>query len=153
MRIAHDAGTEQDAKASMRALASAFPGALRELDRLAMPKIESRIAELESAIDSQDPLPLWAEYSCAYHGWMRGILKVRSLLGDERDAQRMLETLSARYVAEWCEPPLGEFDLPSLTQILSTSEGRSNPWVFQRIASNYERSAKEIEEKIFDFSE
>jgi hypothetical protein len=151
MRLAQAEGSNIKAKEDMRALAARFPGALRELDRLTMTQIDERVRLLEESIEQSRTPPAWAPYACAYHGWMRGILKLRSLIGDERDVATALAILRAHYVAADDEPELSQFDSRSIQEILNPVEGRTNSWVFRRIAEEFGENATQVERAIFDF--
>lgn len=71
MRRAHDDGTEQDPRVQMRALATEFPGALRELDELPLTTIEQRIAQLSDAIERDLPPTSWMIWMVDYHAQLR----------------------------------------------------------------------------------
>src|SRR5437016_9436345 len=49
LRVAHDAGTEGDPREAMAALASQFPGALREIDDPPISEIRARVDALRAA--------------------------------------------------------------------------------------------------------
>lgn len=76
LRDAHDAGDEEDPTPAMRALAARFPGALREIDALAMATIDARIAELDRAIEDDAAAP-WMIALARYHAWLRLALRLR----------------------------------------------------------------------------
>lgn len=59
---------------AMRALATEFPGALRELDRLGAVEIERRVTVLSSARASDDDDEPWMAWIVAYHELMRQVL-------------------------------------------------------------------------------
>jgi hypothetical protein len=58
---------------AMRALATEFPGALRELDRLGAVEIERRVTVLSTARAGDDDEP-WMAWIVAYHDLMRQVL-------------------------------------------------------------------------------
>ncbi len=149
MRLLHDARAEIDAKGDMKRLAMNFPGALREIDRLPLEEIRSRIVALDAAIDANAPTPDWATYACAYHGWMRALLALRSQIGDEHDPARALQKMRARYQEQFERETEFDFDEVSLPEVLKLDGGRMNPWVFERIAREYGVTPERVEASIF----
>jgi len=61
-------------------LASAFPGALRELDRLPLAQIEARMRALADVLATARAPEAWMELQSAYHGFMRAALRIRRQL-------------------------------------------------------------------------
>lgn len=102
----------------LRALATEFPGALRELDALPPEVIHARLEELARAA-SVGEAPPWAQWSMAYHGLMRITLAVKRSLSlgslDLIAAQSISLAMSARwgsaldedYVRSLAAPPQG----------------------------------------------
>jgi hypothetical protein len=85
LRDAHARGEEPpDLRARLRALAAAYPGALRELDRLPRAAIVARLAELEGC-SAGAPLAPWMLACDRVHHWLRVGLAMRAGgAGDER---------------------------------------------------------------------
>jgi hypothetical protein len=130
MRRAHAEGLEDDeAPARMRALAERFPGALREIDRLPLPVIELRIAQLRAG-----ERPGWASTLVAYHGWMRVAFRIKRARPRDADPRIVREWLAAVHRPAADEPSLDDLDEAALTAILRPPEGRLTRWVLGRIA-------------------
>ena len=70
-------GAEVAQPAAMRALASEFPGALRELDLLGLAELERRAACLRAAVIDLDR-EKWIAWIGTYHALMRLALALRS---------------------------------------------------------------------------
>lgn len=136
MRVAHAAGDEVPAvaRAHMVALATRFPGALREIDRLEVDEIRKRIALLEDVrAGSRDPEP-WMRSMTAFHAFTRGALCAKRWLAGRK---RVDETLERSYVAS-----IERFAFPEdaflwkdeLRALASPPEGRVSTLVFAKIA-------------------
>jgi hypothetical protein len=74
----------RDPKTRLSALAARFPGALREIDELAMDEIDARIHALAAAERDPDSAARWMHAMTRFHALARGALFVkRSLASDE----------------------------------------------------------------------
>ncbi len=130
MRCAHAEGLEdEEAPARMRALAERFPGALREIDRLRLPLIELRIAQLRAG-----ERPGWARTLVAYHGWMRVALRIKRARPRDADARIVRQWLAIAHRPAADEPSLEDLDEAAVIAILRPPEGRLSRWVLARIA-------------------
>ena len=75
-------------EARLKALATRFPGALRELDTRTMASLEERVRELDGALAGAPP-PAWANVQLRFHGWLRIALRMRAEgARDEPSARR-----------------------------------------------------------------
>jgi hypothetical protein len=70
-------GGEAAARDELRALATAWPGALRELDTLPTDEIAARLAALE-AVAAGAPPPSWAVWMDGYHALVRVAIALRA---------------------------------------------------------------------------
>lgn len=78
LRDAHARGEDPpDVRARLRALASAYPGALRELDRLPRAVLVARLEALDAWVAGA-PLAPWMEASDRMHHWLRVGLAMRA---------------------------------------------------------------------------
>lgn len=79
LRRAHDRGEPPPSNIELRRLAARFPGALYELDTLALAVIEQRAADLRRAgePDESSDLPAWMRWMARYHVLVREILAAR----------------------------------------------------------------------------
>ena len=147
LRVAHDAGDEDDPRPRMRALARRFPGALREIDELPLERIDARLTALDAALAGRAPLPDWAETLIAYHGWMRVALRLKRELAPRRDRAAAREWLRRHRPAPG-EPRVDELDA-ALEAILRPPGGRLSRWVFERLGQARGRSASALEAEAF----
>jgi hypothetical protein len=139
-------------KAEMSALAAAFPGALRELDRVPLPLIEQRLASLQAVVEGRAPLVAWMTLQIAYHGFMRAVLRLRrGLLSvsecDLSDPRACLQRLA--YIAASDEPAPERLDATALSIIRSPPGGRLNPWVMEQVARHLAVCPADIERALF----
>ncbi len=82
LRHGRDAGGAVADRARLQALARAFPGALRELDLLALDEIERRA----HALEADGPDEAWMEWVSAYHAALRAALDAREPRGSDAGA-------------------------------------------------------------------
>lgn len=113
----------------MRALASAFPSALRELDQLPMATIETRVAVLERVVNGESPVPSWVELQLAVHDWLQLALRIKVAAGARRDRERALAVF--RDAPEAAVLGAVEADVASM---LAPPGGRLVAWVYARVA-------------------
>lgn len=78
LRRAQDAGEAAATRERLGALAAEFPGALRELDRLALATIADRADALERAASGHGPIEPWMRWIGAYHALLRVVLAARA---------------------------------------------------------------------------
>lgn len=137
LRVAQHA---ESPRAELAALAAAFPGALRELDRLPLSKIEARMQALEHVLATGAEPAAWMQLQSAYHGFMRAALRIRALLlarphAELADAQALLASIG--YTPDPGEPPAARFDGAALQVLAKPPNGRLNPWVMAQVASDH----------------
>lgn len=90
MRVAHDSGTEDDARARRRMaeLAARFPGALREIDELELEVIRQRIDRLDAALRGDAAVERWMEAIGLFHALARGALGAKRWLAGRKSVDR-----------------------------------------------------------------
>lgn len=132
LRAEHHAGEGGDPRPAMRALASRFPGALREIDELPMELIDARLAAIEWALAGAPPEP-WMIALGRYHAWMRLALGLRLACARERsvEAARAWLAGAARPHVDDVDPR--ELDDAMLAAILRPPGGRLHHVVLSRI--------------------
>lgn len=81
-KLTGEAGRQR--KESSRALAAAFPGALRELDTRSSQALEERLQTLEKLPFEGSDLPNWARVCWAYHNLLKQALAVKAWLGENK---------------------------------------------------------------------
>lgn len=114
LRDAHTRGEDPpDVKERMRALASRFPGALRELDRLPREAIVDKLAALGSVHEGA-AIPPWMVAIDRYHRWLRVGLRRRSALGRPSPDGRIVPRVVAIVARELSMTPSEVEDLIGL---------------------------------------
>ena len=84
LKFSGDAAVQR--RESSKALASRFPGALKELDQLSSTKLEQRLQELEQLTSNDADLPQWASVCWDYHTLLRQALAAKLWLHDQQAA-------------------------------------------------------------------
>ena len=99
LRDAHARGEDPpDVKQRLRALASRFPGSLRELDRLPREAIVEKLAQL-ARVEGGSLAP-WMIAIDRYHRWLRVGLRRRSALGPPPSEGRIVPRVLAMVAVE-----------------------------------------------------
>lgn len=118
LRDAHARGEDPpDVKQRLRALASRFPGCLRELDRLPRDAIVARLEAL-----GRGGLEPWMIAVDRYHRWLRVGLRRRSALGARASDGRIVPRVVAIVATELSIAPSELEDLIGLS-----ASGRAPP--------------------------
>jgi hypothetical protein len=138
--------TDVAPRAELVALASAFPGALRELDCLPVEELERRAALLRAVLDDRAQVERWMVLQISYHGFMRAVLRIRRLLLVVQDGS---ESQSLAYTPALDEPELQRFDAEALAVIRKPPGGRLNPWVVTQVAKDHAVSEACIENALW----
>jgi hypothetical protein len=139
-------------RATFAALSAAFPGALRELDRVPMSVLLERNAAIAAVLaGSAEPEP-WMQLQSAYHGFMRAVLRIRRglrerALHDFTDPQHCL--CAVAYVPAADEPAAERFDRELLTKLWKPPSGRLNPLVMKQVAADHGVSVDVLERALF----
>lgn len=83
MRREHSCGAPAPTRERLCALARAYPGALRELDRTPTHELETRLRVVARATERQAPAPVWASVLARYHGAWSLLIALRCRAGNE----------------------------------------------------------------------
>lgn len=139
LRRAHERTGAVEGREELRALATAFPGALRELDRLPVEEIEGRAIAIEKAAASGAPEP-WMQWLVAYHGLLRAALfikaRLRSVEAPNADEQLAKDaSVHARI----------EVDAAFVRGVTSPRGGRISHVVMIELASRFQTKRELIE--------
>lgn len=151
MRVEHAGGDEDEARVRPRMsdLASRFPGALREIDRLELAEIRRRIASLDAVIeDSAEPEP-WMGAVARFHRLARGALGAKRWLDRRRAVSEAVAVAFDREVSalEFAEEIQAWRD--DLAAIAAPPRGRVMDLVFGRLARDLGISELVARELVF----
>lgn len=123
LRAAAAADGDADARAALRAFATEWPGALKELDTLDTDEIDRRVQACRDGADEP-----WMAWMARYHALVRAALAIRR-----------------------GEPPAGgaRIDDEFARAVKAPRHGRINVVVFATLAREFDRDAKEIWDALF----
>jgi hypothetical protein len=128
-----------DPKPRMRALATRFPGALREIDELPLETIHSRIRALEAWKMKEDAPEPWMIAMARFHAAMREVLAIKRVIGRKKLTPAIKR--AATRVA-----PTSAWDL---ARVARPPNGRLTDLVFQHVAEEMELTPKRVRELVF----
>ena len=161
LRLAHDAGDPEDPRRALRALASQFPGALRELDGLPLDVIQGRIAALAAAEAAGGAAPApWMVAIDRFHVLTRGALCVKTWLA-KRAATGVIDVLDgeagradvertfAAAAGSLCWADDARAWAGDFARIVSPPRGRVTELVFARIAAELGCSTADVRHLVF----
>ena len=123
-------GTEPD-RAALRALATEFPGALREIEVLSEQTLAERIDALDRCIAGHAPPALWMRAMDAFHRWMRAALWLK-----RRARSRALDRDAIHDLARDSSGQFGLLiDSAWVQSVLTPHDGRMRPLVIAAVAA------------------
>jgi hypothetical protein len=150
MRSAHAAhATEAEARARMAALASRFPGALRELDDLELAEIARRSAALDAVLDATGQVEGWMEAVALFHALARGALCAKRWLLGRKHVDVALERAYDAAVSALAFPEDARAWSSELARIASPPRGRVTDAVFARVALQLGTSERQARFLVF----
>jgi hypothetical protein len=149
LRLAHEAGNEGDPRRAMVALASQFPGALREIDELPLPEIHARVDALRSAEQGRTAVATWMEATVLFHAFTRGVLCAKRWLAGRKqidaDTKAAFEAESEKLCyADEARAWVGELD-----RVANPPRGRVTDLVYERIAAALRVTPREARILVF----
>jgi len=147
MRLLHAHGEEDavEVRDRMLALATRFPGALREIDRLELDEIRLRIERLDAVLQGSAEGDQWMEAVSVFHSLFRGALAVKRWLDGRRTVDASIEHAFAAARVGLPREALGWE--AQLAQVAEPPRGRVMHLVVERLAlqlGTTERQAREL---------
>ena len=144
-------GSIPDPRPAMAALARAFPGALREIDRIHLDELERRLAYLQGVAAHGAPAdpPPWAPLGFRYHALLRGLLAAKGWLARRRTVD---EALRGAFREEILALPYGQDALlwaPELERLAVPPGGRVASLALERLARESGLSEGELRRVLF----
>lgn len=125
----------------LRALATEFPGALRELDAMPLEALRTRRA----AVDESPP-PGWIAWIAAYHGLMRVTLALKRAVPARADLEGSRVTaLAAAASGAWGEA----LDEAFVRAVQRPPRGRLGPLVFDALGARFGVAPEVIWQALF----
>lgn len=126
-----------DPKPRMRALATRFPGALREIDELPLETIQSRIRSLEKTTQERGEPAEWMLAMARFHDAMREVLAIKRIIG-RRKLTPALRKKAERIAKGW-----------AIERISKPPNGRLVDLVFERVAAEMKITTKRARALVF----
>jgi hypothetical protein len=151
LRVENDAGAAQaQVRPRLIALAARFPGALREIDQLALGEIRRRIGALDVALGGGDLSEPWVDAMLLFHRFARGALWAKRWLGGRKSVDpemRRSYVTDASSLGERAEEALSWSDC--LADVARPPEGQITRLVYVRIASALGLTEREARSRVF----
>ncbi len=134
-------GALPGARDTLRALATEFPGALRELDALPLEALRARRAAVDEA-----PPPPWIAWIAAYHGLMRVTLALKRAVPARADLEvSRVTALAAAASGAWGET----LDEAFVRAVQRPPRGRLGPLVFGALGARFDVAPAVIWQALF----
>jgi len=136
MRALRHAGDAAPPRERLAALASRFPGALREIDDLPLAEIDRRIEALARAEADPSACVVWMEAMSRFHALARGVLFAKRSITDD-----------ARVRATW--PAEARAWVTDLERVARPPRGRVMDLVYERLGDELGISAHAAKALVF----
>lgn len=154
MRLANDTLDEGQAavRKRMSALASRFPGALRELDELELDDIRRRTAALDAVLNGRNQVERWMEAVTLFHALTRGALCAKRWLSGRKRVDADVERAYGAAVDGCAFPEDARAWARDLACIASPPRGRLSAAVLARVALQLGTTEREVRSLVFGTS-
>ncbi len=133
----------------MAALASEFPGALREADELPMAELEQRVHDLHAAQRDATAAADWMTTMARFHALTRGALSAKRWLAGRREVTDGVRRAFLADVGGLSHPKDARGWSDELEQLASPSRGRVTEVVFARLSAELGREVAELRMTVF----
>ncbi len=148
LRLAADAGASGDPRRAMAALASQFPGALREIDDLPLDAIRERASELRAAEDGGKIAP-WMTATHLFHTLTRGALCAKRWLAGRKSIDAAMLEAFDREADALCWTDDARAWRNDLVTLASPPRGRVTELVYARVGALLDMSSENVRLLIF----
>ena len=122
-----------DPRRAMAALASRFPGALREIDELPLDAITSRVGELRAS-EAGAPAARWMEATHVFHALTRGALCAKRWLAGRKEIDDEVRAAFDREASALCWGDDARDWRADLPRLASPPRGRVTDLVYERMS-------------------
>jgi len=148
LRLAADAGTPGDPRRAMAALASEFPGSLREIDDLSLDAIRERASELRAAEDG-GKVATWMTATHLFHALTRGALCAKKWLSGRKSVDASTLEAFDREADALCWSAEARAWRDDLVRLASPPRGRVTELVYARVGAMLDVSAENVRVLVF----
>jgi hypothetical protein len=149
LRLAHDSGAEEDPRQAMAALASQFPGALREIDDLPMAEIRARVDALRAAEAGLTKIAPWMRATILFHTLTRGVLAAKRWLAGRKRIDPATREAFQRESSAFSYADEARAWSSDLDRIASPPRGRVTDLVYERMGALLHVSPREARILVF----
>ena len=143
MRLEDERHPGGDPRKEMAALASRFPGALRELDETPLEQIRARLAAVSRCVVTGEPPEPWMSATAMFHRLARGALLAKRWLG----GRKHVDASATNAFLTWLDGSGGERDARAwakdLARVASPPGRKLSALVFERVAAGLNLSVHE----------
>jgi hypothetical protein len=133
----------------MAELSLRFPGALREIDELALEQIRQRLVSLDAALQGTGEVEAWMEAIALFHALARGALCAKRWLARRRRVDDEVERAFAAELPRLAFPEDARSWQGELKRIASPPRGRLTEVVFARMAHELRSTERELRLLVF----
>ena len=149
LRVAHASPDEPDPRRAMAALASRFPGALREIDELTLDDIRARIGAIDRAALEPTSVATWMTAQASFHALMRGALSAKRWLAGKKTIDRATRDAFAREARTLAFGDDATAWIDDLAAIAAPPCGRVTDLVVDRVAQRLGVPTREARVLVF----
>ena len=149
-------------RARCRQVASAFPGALRELEALSAEVLEQRLRTVRQELAAAHrhprrrlPIALWLRLILSYHARLREALAIRRWLHAQSARHRGVDAALVARCAAWYQTLAPHrsrhqsVDAAFVQRHLRPPEGKLNALIWHDLASQYRRRPEQVRQLLF----
>jgi hypothetical protein len=140
---------EREVRQRMMALASRFPGSLREIDALDLDEIRARVDKLGAVLSGECAVEPWMEAIMLFHQFARGALCAKRWLCGRKRIDAEIERRFAAQAATLPFPDDARAWATQLSRIAAPPHGRVTHLVFVRVADSLGTSEREARRLVF----
>lgn len=149
LRLEHAAGTEQDPRRHMAALASRFPGSLREIDELPLEEIERRVTALAEAEHDEARVEPWMHATSRFHALTRGALCTKRWLAGRKTVDEEVSRAFHAAAGTLCYGVEARAWQDDLARLAAPPRGRVTDLVYEKISAEMGISEEDARKLVF----
>ncbi len=139
----------EDPRRAMAALASRFPGALREIDDLPLETIAARLTELKACERDGAAARAWMEACHAFHSLTRGALCAKKWLAGRKEIDSEVREAFDREVSMLCWADEARAWRQDLERLAAPPRGRVTELVYEKMSTALGVTAEEARHLVF----
>ena len=138
-----------DPRRDMAELAARFPGALREIDELALDEFNRKLDALGAATADEARVEPWMEATARFHELTRGALAVKRWLAGKKNVDGAVRAEFEAIAHDLPHAPDAIVWRHDLAAIANPPRGKVTDLVFARIAGELGMSMEDVRQLVF----